>query len=115
MKVEEILKKYKLKFEDLNPAERETLLGMMKSLENNQMSVEKIKDYLKVMRDSVELELVDEPEFIFHYIFRVFNRKHILLKARLKNYMLLEAFLGTPEKAKAALDRALAQVGQKKA
>jgi hypothetical protein len=95
----EILEKLGLKYEELNSAERDTLNSWMEGLSKNQLSVEKIREYVSSMRDSVEVELADTKNG---------SKQDLLLKARLKNYMLLEAFLLTPEKAKAALERSMA-------
>jgi hypothetical protein len=95
----EILEKVGLKYEDLKKEERETLNNWVKSLQQNALSVDKVKEYIGAMRDTVEQELTQ----VGHN-----SKEDIFLKARLRNYMLLEAFLSTPEKAKQALDRALA-------
>ena len=93
-----ILEKYNLKYDDLKPAERETLNGWMEALEKNQLSVEKIRVYISSMKESVEQELTK----VGHE-----SKQDLLLKARLRNYMLLDAFLTSPEKARKALEAAL--------
>lgn len=96
--MDELLQQHNLKYEDLNSVERETFHTMLESLQKNQLTIEKIKGYIETMRDSVETELTK----IGHE-----SKQDIFLKARLRNYMLLEAFLTSPEKAKAAMERAL--------
>ncbi len=112
MIIDNILEKVGLKYDDLDTighaGEKEELNRMLTSLSQNQLTIEKVKTYISSMKFSVEQQLVDEPEFNYIFIFKVLNRKQIYLKARLRNYMLLEAFLSTPEKAKEALDRAIA-------
>ena len=99
MTIDNILEKVGLKFEDLTSAERETLSTWQNSLENNKLTVDGIRGHIASMRDAVEQELTKA----------VHNSKQdLLLKARLRNYMLLESFLSTPERAKLALDRAIA-------
>ena len=105
--VDKILQRVNLRYEDLNRTERETLESMNESLAKNQVTLDTWKEALTNMRDSVEIELIDEPEFIYIFIFRFVNRKQILLKARLKNYMLMLAFLDRPKKAQQAIDRAI--------
>lgn len=105
--MDEILDKAGLKYEDLNSAERETLNVWMSRLEQSQMTLESVRSAVSDMKDAVEQELISEPEFNYLFIFKIPNRKQILLKARLKNYLLLEAFLSSPDKAKKALDRAV--------
>jgi len=103
--IDKILQKAGLKYEDLNKVERETLNTMINSLGQNKLTVSKVKDHINAMRDSVEKELT---------VTDLNSKQDLFLKARLRNYMLLEAFLSTPEKAKEALDRALAGLVRKK-
>ena len=102
--LDEILKKRNLKYEDLTPHERETYAELAKSLNIAQITPDKLRDYISGMRASVEGELVDEPEYLFIFFP---NRRNILLKARLKNYLLFEAFLLSPERAKKMIERTL--------
>lgn len=103
--IEEILKKYNLKYEDLKPVEKETLNTWLDALKQGQLTIEKVRDYIRTMRDSVEHELTKSS---------VGNKDDLFLKARLRNLMLLEAFLSTPEKAKQAINRALAGIANNK-
>lgn len=103
--IDEILTKLNLKYEDLTVQERETLNGWMDSLQKGSVSVEKIKEYIKAMKESVENELTS----VGHN-----NKQDIFLKARLRNYIMLDSFLSTPEKARASLERALAGIVAKK-
>lgn len=103
--IDEILTKLNLKYEDLTVQERETLNGWMDLLQKGSVSVEKIKEYIKAMKESVENELTS----VGHN-----NKQDIFLKARLRNYIMLDSFLSTPEKAKASLERALAGIVAKK-
>ena len=96
-----MLKKYNLKYEDLNQAERETFNMWLESLQKGTLTTEKVKDYLLNMKASVEQELTKSD---------VGSKQDLFLKARLRNYMLLEAFLSSPQKAKEAIERALAGV-----
>jgi len=103
--IEEILKKYNLKYEDLKPVEKETLNTWLDALKQGQLTIDKVRDYIRTMRDSVEHELTKSS---------VGNKDDLFLKARLRNLMLLEAFLSTPEKAKQAINRALAGIANNK-
>jgi len=103
--IEEILKKYNLKYEDLKPVEKETLNTWLDALKQGQLTIEKVRDYIRTMRDSVEHELTKSS---------VGNKDDLFLKARLRNLMLIEAFLSTPEKAKQAINRALAGIANNK-
>lgn len=109
---EKILEKFGLKYDELTSVEREEYHKMLSSLEKSQLTPEKLKDYIKSMRNSVLEELSNEsmkrPSF---WAFMFSFRKDYSLKARLRNYTLLEAFLDTPKRAKVALEQALAGVG----
>lgn len=96
--MDEILQKFGLKYEDLSSAERDTLNQWVQSLGKNTLSVEMIRGYVANMRASVEDELTKTD---------INAKQDIFLKARLRNYMLFEAFLSTPAKAKQALEQAL--------
>lgn len=99
--IDEILKKFSLKYEDLNQAEKDTLNVWISSLQNKQLTPEKIKDYIVTMRYSVEQELVKTD---------INSKQDLFLKARLKNYMLLEALLTSPGRAKEQLEQALSSI-----
>ena len=97
--IEQILTKVGLKYEDLTTAERETLIQWTQVLQSNQLTIPNVKTFVHSLRDSVEQELANTN----------FNSKQdIFLKARLRNLMLIEAFLSSPEQAQQALDRAIA-------
>jgi len=103
MIVDTILKQFNVKYEDLSVDERKTLNGMLESLGDNQLTVEKIKEYIHTMKDAVEQELTITGNN---------NLQDAFLKARLRNYMLLEAFLSTPEKARIALEKSLSRLSK---
>lgn len=115
MTINDILEKFNLKYEDLNSVERETLNTWLEALSKSKLTLENVKTHLASMRDAVEQELTKEsmkrPSF-WAFLFNF--RKDNLLKARLRNYMLLEAFLSTPERAKQALERAMTGIASKK-
>lgn len=102
--LDEFLKQRGLKYEDLNALEKETYAKMAESLGASQITPEKLRDYISQMKYSVEEELSKEPEKVWLF-FR--NDKNILLKARLRNYLLLEAFLNSPERAKRMIESAI--------
>lgn len=112
--IDELLEKAGLKYEDLNPAEKETLNVWMEALQKGQMSVEKIKDYITSMREAVEDEISKCPIFVRVFVFKFENPKLVQLQARLRNYMLLDAYLSSPVRAKQQMESAIAgMVGKK--
>jgi hypothetical protein len=101
--IDKILQKYGLKYEELNAVERETLGNWMESLNKNALTPELIREYIVRMRESVSLELTQ----VGHG-----KEKDTMLKARLRDYILLEAFLISPAKAKEALERAISGIAR---
>jgi len=99
-----IEEKFGIRIDTLNSIEKETYGKMLKDVQKSQIDQVSLNKYIVHMRESVERELIKEPEFKWIFIFRVFNRKVILLKARLQNYLLWEAYLVSPEKAKERLE-----------
>jgi hypothetical protein len=101
--IDDTLEKVGLKYEELKPQEKETLNTWMEALQKSQLSVEKIKDYVSSMKDAVEMELTKA---------NVGKKDDLFLKARLRNYMLIESFLSTPEKAKEQIENAIQGIGK---
>lgn len=100
---DKILEEYGLHYEDLNIEERETYNSSYFNLKT--LSIEDIKNYISDMKNSIALQLTDIKGDEFE--------KNIILKARLKNYLLLEAFLTAPDKAEKALRESLAKTKKK--
>lgn len=98
MIIDKILSKHNLKFDELNKSEQETLLTWVNQLQKQALSIPKIRNYISRMKFEVEKELTE----VGHE-----KKKDLYLKARLKNYMLLEAMLSTPERAKEQLEAAV--------
>ncbi len=96
--IDELLEKFGLKYDDLNPLEKETLNSWSEALQKGQLSVEKIRNYIASMKQAVENEVTKTD---------LNSKQDLFLKARLRNYMLLEAFLSTPEKAKEQIENAI--------
>jgi hypothetical protein len=84
-----------LKFEDLNQAERETAMNWVTQMAEREITLEDIKSFILSMRQAVDNELA---------IDNLSKNRDLYLKARLKNLILFEAFLTSPEKAKKALE-----------
>ncbi len=99
--IDEILQRIGLKYEDLTSAERDTLSGWMEALDSNQLTLDRVRVFVHQLRDHVEQEVVTVDNG---------SKQDIFLKARLRNLMLIEAFMTSPEQAKAALERAIAGI-----
>lgn len=98
MDVDSILEKFGVTYDKLTPNERETFNAMLAAMQESVLTVEKLRDYINAMKMGVEQELTKHD---------LGSKQDLFLKARLRNYMLLEAFLQTPVKAKQALENAL--------
>lgn len=92
------------KIENLNPLEKETFFAMLETVEKSKLTPNKLKDYITSMRESVEQEIVKEYPFKRIFIFKIENPKLVKLQSRLQNYLLLESFLLTPQRAKEQLE-----------
>jgi len=100
-----ILERIGLKYEDLTPDERTTLNEWSEGLAKKEIGVSDIRTHISSMKESVEKDLTKTD---------LNSKQDLFLKARLRNYMLLDAFLSTPEKAKKAIERQIAGLVSKK-
>lgn len=116
----DILTRAGLKFEELRPDEQESLFQMMEIASKGQITIENAKSHIRSMREAVEKELTKYPEGKVIKIWFLTIRlgkdrdKDLMLKARLRNYVMFEEFLSRPERAKEMLDRMLAGLVNKK-
>jgi hypothetical protein len=122
--VNEVLSRTNLKYEDLTTAEKETLSRWSKVLDSNQLSIPVVIDFVRTMRNGIEEELSKENEsphtwvgvialFIpFYGLLKKWyqDQRRIQMEARVRNLVLLESFLTSPEKAKKAIDAAIAGI-----
>lgn len=102
--IDDMLEKIGLKYEDLNQVEKETYNSWYEALVSNQLTLEKLKEYIEAMRLSVEEELVKMDNN---------QTKDIFLKARLRNYILIEGLLLSPERAQRAIEAQLSNLNKK--
>jgi hypothetical protein len=114
--IDDMLGRYGAKLETMTPAEKETFFTMVRAVETKQLTIDRLKQYMRELIGGVERELATTPELEYYLagLWTKPNRQHIFLKARLSNYLLLEAFLTSPERAKRAFDEAMERVNEKK-
>jgi hypothetical protein len=105
--MQSLLDKFNINYEDLNPAEKETLEQWQQALERNQLTVEGIKDYLKSLIEAVEKEIIELKEVTSFWTYLYGWKKDFYLKARLKNYLMLYDFISAPEKARKSIEQSL--------
>ena len=103
--LENILKRINpdLDYEQLTEDERSTLLTMSETLQKGELTVSGLKDFISQIKYSLENELTKHD---------LDPKQDIYLKARLRNMMLIEAFLIAPEKAKEAIERQINVMSQ---
>lgn len=106
--IDELLKKYGVKYEDLTPDELDTFHSMVSAVQDKVLTVEKIRDSITAVKYSVEQELSTTPSNFFTWLLGW--KRDYGLKARLKNYMLLESLLTSPARAKKALEQSLSNI-----
>lgn len=111
--IDNLQEKYKFKVDDLSKEERSDFYAMLSDVQKTELDPQKMRDHMAIMRYTVEKLLIKEPEFVRVFIFKFANRKQILLKARLQNYMMLEAFLSSHKKAQQFLEDSLAVMHNK--
>jgi hypothetical protein len=108
--MQSLLDKFNVNYEDLNPAEKETLDQWQKALAQNILTVEAVREYLKSLIEAVEKELAEIKESTSFWLFLYAWKKDFYLKARLKNYLILYDFLSAPEKARKHIEKSLINI-----
>ena len=105
-----LLEKFNVKYEDLNPAEKETLSQWYQALESNELTLAKVKEYLDSLIKAVEREMADVQESTSIWLWLSHRKKDIFLKGRLKNYLMLHDFLSAPDKARKYIEQSLTNI-----
>ena len=109
----ELLEEKGIKYESLNPAEKDTLNQWYQTLAKQELTLPGVQDYVKHLIEAVEKELSDLKESTSFWSY-LFTFKHdIYLKARLKNYLLLSDFLSGPERARKHIEQSLNNIKPK--
>lgn len=120
--ITEVLSKYDLQYSDLRANEREYLQNWLSSLKSNTLTLPKVKDYISAMRAQIEQELTEKSDTptswltITSFLIPIIgiirkwyaDQRKVELTARLRNYVLLEQLLTSPEKAQENLERQVA-------
>jgi len=90
-------------YDKLNAAERETYRQHLKVIEGKPITIEATKEFVRRMITAIEQSLVDTKEN---------SHDSRNLKARLKNFLVLEAFLFSPERARKSLETYYNKMGK---
>lgn len=92
--MDELLEALGLDYDQLNPEEKRVYSEWLDQYSSiGTVTTEDIKRYISALKSSVEQELANVDNG---------RNKDTFLKARLRNYLLLESFLESPEKARQA-------------
>lgn len=83
-------------YDALTDDEKKTYREWLDVQSNAELSIEKLKGYIKQMRISVEMTLATHD---------LKPQQDMYLKARLKNYILIEALFELPEKARKMIEQ----------
>lgn len=116
--IDEILKKFNLNMNELQPEELQTLLSWADQLQSKEATIADVRFHISQMKEFVEQELTAKKELpnkwlhLLSYFIPFVgivekwyqDQYELGLKARLRNYMLLEAFLASPERRKKAIE-----------
>lgn len=110
--VDDLLQPLGLNLKDLNPAEQETFFSWIKTESTKEVTIDKLKSYLRDLIGAVERDLANTPEVEYYFagLRSRPNRDHVQLKARLLNYLVIESFLISPDRARKALEEALIRI-----
>lgn len=84
-------------YSELSEEEKKTYHQWLKALEQREVTLSDVKGYIRDMKYAVAEKLADTPESE--------KNANILLKGRLKNYILLEGFLTSADKARQQLEK----------
>lgn len=102
--MEEILRALGVTYEELKPAELDTVTQWLNDLQAKEITLDDVRKYIGKMKDEVSLALAKEPEGTMN---------NILLKGRLMNYVLLQAMLSSYPDAKEELDQYISNLKKK--
>lgn len=101
--IDEYLKKYNVTYDDLEDDEIATLNAQFEVMSASAMTVDKIREFVNNMLATVQIEISKHD---------LTDKEDMYLKARLRNLTLLAAFITSPEKAKAHLEKMLSNVAK---
>lgn len=93
--MDELLEALGLSYDQLNDAERSTYQKYYEDVSTREMTITDVKEFIKNLRMAVDEKLA---------IHNLSKEEDLFLKARLQNYIVLEAFLSGPEIARKRLE-----------
>lgn len=121
--IQDVLSPHGLKVEDFSSAERESLNNMLEAAETHKLTPQTMKSYVRRIRFALDNELHDLQKndiphswvsllSLFFPIYGVVkkwyeDRRKLYVEARIRNLILIESFLVSPDRAKEQLSIAL--------
>lgn len=116
--VDDVLARYGLTLGDLNAeaGETDTFFKMLEAAEGKHITLDALKIFIRDLIYQNEQALATTPE-LEYYLFGLLrrpNRAHVQLKARLLNYLLIEGFVTSPERARRMLEATVARLAKDK-
>lgn len=122
--MDEFLEKYGLDFDDLNEGEKDWLLQKVNALSEGQLTIDKIREAIRAMRDHTEQELTTRKDAptnfvtlltyfipVIGLIRKWYHDQHeVELRARLRVLISLEILLTSPERQRREIDLALSNI-----
>jgi hypothetical protein len=126
--MDKILEQLGMKLEDLREGERETLYSWVDNLHTQIITPDSVKVFIASLKYNLEQDLTTYKEtpttwvsFIIMFIpvlgiMRKWyaDQNKLLLEARLRNLILIEAFLSGPDRAQKALDAMIKNIASRK-
>ena len=85
-------------FTNLTRDEKDTYYRMLDDLEKVRLTPDKLKEHIQALLHAVENEFVHTKEI---------DRKHVYLKARMENLLLILSFFENAEKARKQIEESL--------
>lgn len=113
--IEELLKKLNLKWDDLDTpghsGEKDYLLKLAEQASESKLTLEGLKERVILMREGLEQELTQYKPNFFTWFFGW--KKDFLLKARLRNCIIIENILTSPDRAKKQMEEMLGNIARR--
>ena len=99
MKLEDLLGQFGLSLDELNAAERQTLNDWLGKLRSKQLTLPDVQEHLASLVSALEREIagLETPPTLVSWLFA--SRRQLYLRARLKNYLMIQDFLLGPQRA----------------
>ena len=105
-----LLEQHGIKYEDLNALEKETLQKWQQLLNTNELTLPAVKDFVAKLIEAVEREITDLKESTSFWTWIAAWKKDFYLKARLKNYLMIQDFLTGPDRARKHIEQSISNI-----